>query len=69
MDDALIGIGDVEQGEPRLMGGGAGLGDEGLPAGHQRPVVAAGARVDDMVHHAEDACGIGDGPPGRLQAA
>ena len=55
MGNALVGVVHVEQGDARCVAGGAGFGDEGIAARHQRAISAAGAGVDDMVHHCKHA--------------
>jgi hypothetical protein len=66
--DALVRVADVEQPDPCLERGFARLGDEGAAARHARVVAAAGEGVDDVVHGAEDATGVGDPAAGLPQA-
>ena len=57
MADALLRVVDVEHPQAKGRRSAPGAGDELLAAGHQRPVRAAGAGVEDVVHHAEHLLG------------
>jgi hypothetical protein len=53
VNNALAGIADVEQADARGLRRLARGEDEVAAGGHDRPVGAAGQRIDDMVHRRE----------------
>ncbi len=59
VDDALVGIAYVEQVDAGRTGRGSRFDDELPSAGHRRVVAAAGTRVDDVVHRAENPPRVG----------
>ena len=65
MDNPLIAVRYVKQGQARGERGLTRFGDEGLSARHQRLVAAADPGIDNVIHHRENPGGIMDRAPGR----
>ena len=58
MNNSLIGIIHIKQGDSSSFRSGSGLGNKRLAAGHQCLVRAPGAGIDNMVCHRKNTRGV-----------